>query len=71
MRWDLKNGGCTFNFVGFDRDQLLLLPPSLSDWLAEDHLAWFVIDAVKQLDLSEFYACIAMTVGVGRRIIRR
>lgn len=46
----------TFNFVGFDRDQLLLLPPSLSDWLAEDHLAWFVIDAVKQLDLSEFYA---------------
>lgn len=46
----------SFNFVGFDRDQLLLLPPSLSDWLAEDHLAWFVIDAVKQLDLSEFYA---------------
>ncbi len=35
---------------------MLLLPPSLSDWLAEDHLAWFVIDAVKQLDLSEFYA---------------
>ena len=34
----------------------MLLPPSLSDWLAEDHLAWFVIDAVKQLDLSEFYA---------------
>ncbi len=35
---------------------MLLLPPSLSEWLAEDHLAWFVIDAVKQLDLSEFYA---------------
>jgi transposase len=35
---------------------MLLLPPSLSDWLAEDHLAWFVIDAVKQLDLSQFLA---------------
>jgi transposase len=46
----------SFNFVTFDRDQLLLLPPSLSDWLAEHHLALFVIDAVKQLDLSEFYA---------------
>jgi transposase len=46
----------SFNFVGFDRDQQLLLPPSLSEWLAEDHLAWFMIDAVKQLDLSQFYA---------------
>jgi transposase len=46
----------SFNFVGFDRDQMMLLPPSLSEWLAEDHLAWFVIDAVKQLDLAEFYA---------------
>lgn len=46
----------SFNFVAFDRDQQLLLPPSLSEWLPEDHLAWFVIDAVKQLDLSEFYA---------------
>ena len=46
----------SFNFVAFDRDQQLLLPPSLSEWLPEDHLAWFVIDAVKQLDLAEFYA---------------
>jgi transposase len=44
------------NFVPFDRDQQLLLPPSLSEWLPPDHLAWFVIDAVKQLDLGEFYA---------------
>src|SRR5438067_1227041 len=34
------------NFLLCDRDQVLLLPPSLSDWLDEDHLAWFVIDAV-------------------------
>jgi transposase len=44
------------NFVACDRDQELLLPPSLRDWLPEGHLAWFVIDAVAQLDLRAFYA---------------
>jgi transposase len=44
------------NFVGCDREQELLLPPSLREWLPEGHLAWFVIDAVAQLDLSGFYA---------------
>jgi transposase len=44
------------NFVACDRDQELLLPPSLRDWLPEGHLAWFVIDAVAQLDLTAFYA---------------
>jgi len=31
------------------------LPPSLREWLPEGHLAWFVIDAVAQLDLRAFY----------------
>ncbi len=31
------------------------MPPSVSDWLAKDHLAWFVIDAVEQIDLEPFY----------------
>jgi transposase len=44
------------NFVGADRDQVFLLPPSLRDWLPEDHLAWWVIDAVADMDLSGFYA---------------
>jgi transposase len=44
------------NFVACDREQELLLPPSLRDWLPEGHLAWFVIDAVAAFDLSEFYA---------------
>jgi transposase len=39
-----------------DRDQLLLMPPSVADWLPEDHLAWFIIDVVAELDLSDFYA---------------
>ncbi|HEV2771426.1 MAG TPA: hypothetical protein VGV57_01125 [Thermoleophilaceae bacterium] len=32
------------NFLTCDRDQPLLLPPDLRDWLAADHLAWFVIE---------------------------
>ena len=45
-----------FNFVACDRDQELLLPPGLREWLAEDHLAWFVLDAVDAIDLAAFYA---------------
>lgn len=44
------------NFIACDRDQELLLPPSLCEWLPEGHLAWFVIEAVAQLDLAAFYA---------------
>jgi transposase len=33
-------------------EQDFLLPPSLRDWLPEDHLAYFVSDVVDQLDLS-------------------
>src|SRR3954454_12368022 len=44
------------NFVACDREQELLLPPSLREWLPEGHLAWFVIDAVAAFDLSGFYA---------------
>jgi transposase len=39
-----------------DRDQELLLPPSLREWLPEDHLAWFVLESVAELDLEPFYA---------------
>jgi transposase len=46
----------TQNFIACDRDQELLLPPSLRDWLPDDHLAWFVIESVEELDLSQFYA---------------
>jgi transposase len=44
------------NFLPCDREQELLLPPSLREWLAEDHLAWFVLDVVAELDLERFYA---------------
>ena len=44
--------GVAYNFVPVDREQLMLMPPSVSDWLPEDHFAWFVLDVVEELDLS-------------------
>lgn len=41
------------HFVIADRDTNFLLPPSVQDWLPEDHLARFVVEVVDQLDLSE------------------
>ena len=45
-----------YNFVAEDLDQLFLMPPLLSEWLPEDHLAYFVLDAVEEMDLTGFYA---------------
>ena len=39
-------------FRSYEPDQLLLLPPSLSDWMPEKHLARFVGDVVDGLKLS-------------------
>jgi transposase len=44
------------NFIACDREQELLLPPSLREWLPQEHLAWFVLDAVAEMDLAAFYA---------------
>jgi transposase len=46
MGYDLRMG---------DRDQVYLMPPSITDWLADDHLAFFILDVVDELDLSAFY----------------
>ena len=39
------------NFIPTDRNTIYLLPPSVQDWLPEDHLARFVVDIVSQLNL--------------------
>jgi transposase len=44
-----------YHFLRGDRDQPFLLPPDLRDWLPKEHLAWFVLDVVDQLDLAPFY----------------
>jgi transposase len=43
-----------YNFLACDRDQAFLLPPDVRDWLPANHLAWFVLDVVDQLDLGPF-----------------
>jgi transposase len=39
-------------FVTVDRETPMLLPPDLRDWVPQDHLVHFVIEAVEQLDVS-------------------
>src|ERR671917_921119 len=43
-------------FVACDREQSFLMPPDVREWLPARHLAWFVIDAVAEMDLEVFYA---------------
>jgi len=40
------------NFRFVDRDTAYLLPPSVDEWLPEDHLARFVVEIVDELDIS-------------------
>src|SRR5438477_5082510 len=42
------------DFVACDREQLLLMPPSLTEWLPENHLVWTILGAVDQMDLGRF-----------------
>src|SRR5919197_4400418 len=42
-------------FVACDREQSFLMPPDIHEWLPASHLAWFVIDAVAEMDLDAFY----------------
>lgn len=41
--------GC---FIPFSREQRYVLPPSMDEWLPENHLARFIVEVVDQLDLS-------------------
>jgi len=43
-----------YNLLAGDRDQASLLPPDVRDWLPADHLTWFILDVVDQLDLGPF-----------------
>ena len=40
-------------FVTIDRDTAYLLPPPITEWLTENHLARFVVEVIDQMDLSE------------------
>lgn len=42
------------NFKSSDRTQALLLPPDLREWVPEDDLVHFVIEAVERLPIARF-----------------
>ena len=42
-------------FIGADREQGILMPYNLGDWLPENHLARFVVDIVDKLDMKGVY----------------
>ena len=53
----VERGPVDKTFRPFQPDQILLVPPSLDEWLPQDHLARFIADLVDEhLDLSAFYA---------------
>src|SRR5688500_17925006 len=43
------------NFLSCDREQAMLLPVSVADWLPEGHLARFVVEVVERLELDAFF----------------
>jgi transposase len=52
----LDDAGMAPNFIDCGREQAFLMPPSLLDWVPQDHLVWTILDAVEEMDLSDFYA---------------
>jgi len=53
----LVRGPVDKTFRPFQPDQIFLVPPSLDEWLPQNHLARFIADLVDEhLDLSAFYA---------------
>jgi hypothetical protein len=58
VHWFLAGVGADVrrvNVRAVERDQQWLMPPSLREWLPGDHLAWFILDVVAELDLSGFF----------------
>ena len=41
------------SFIPVDRQTDFLFPPSVQDWLPENHLARFIVEVIDSLDLTE------------------
>ena len=52
-RHDRREGARGYHVLPCDRDQLFLMPPALQEWLPEGALAWVILDAVAQMDLTK------------------
>ena len=48
-------GVSTATFREYEPDQDFLLPPSLAEWLPGNHVAYFIIDVLQEIDLSSLY----------------
>jgi len=46
-------------FRSYDRSQGLLLPPDLNEWVADDDLAHFIVEACERVDMHAFQAAFA------------
>jgi transposase len=44
-----------YNLRSVNPDQMYLMPLSLKEWLPDGDLAWFVLEAVSQMNLQPFY----------------
>ena len=43
------------NYLPYNLDQQLLLPTDMREWLPREHLAWFILDVVGALDLTDIF----------------
>lgn len=58
------NGGARKRFKAFEPDAVMLVPPSLDEWLPQNHLARFIAEIIDtELDLDRFYASYAKAKG--------
>ena len=45
-----------YNYTTCNREQHYLLPPSMKEWLGEEHFVWFLLEALDTMDVSAFHA---------------
>jgi hypothetical protein len=48
--------GMGLSFIACDREQSFLMAPDVREWLPANHLAWFVLAAVEEMDVWDFCA---------------
>ncbi len=46
---------CMSNFKSCDRDQRLLLPIDVREWVADDDLVHFIVEACECIEISAFH----------------
>ena len=55
------------SYRAWTQDQMFLMPPSMKEWLKEDHLAWFILDVVSEVDISPVEKAIQRKDARGQR----